>query len=43
MVNTAYNTEVESDFKIKDLKEFLTDKELQDKVFTTKITKFEEI
>lgn len=43
MVNTAYNTEVESDFKIKDLKEFLVDKELQDKVFTTKITKFEEI
>lgn len=43
MVNTAYNKEIESDFKIKDLKEFLNDKELQNKVFKTKVTKFDEI
>lgn len=42
-VNTSYNTDVDADFEIDDLMEFMNNPELRDKIFGTKTADFEEL
>lgn len=42
-VSSTYNTDVEADYTIGDIREFITDKTLRDKILNTKITDYEEI
>ncbi len=42
-VNATYNNDVNSDFEISSIKEFITDEVLRDKILNTKTVDFEEI